>query len=752
MCSRKFNLLVISLLFLSPINTSLEAQNKLEPISRVFWGTSLINYPTQDFLFIGAGGAILIADIISKDSMQVLNNIYLPSVVRDIEVRSNILYALDLLSGIYIYDVTDVLNPIFISKLMFDNKCYNFVVDSDYIYVTHDIDGLSKVDITNLSNPFIEAETNIFSKYISEYENFLFTHLDNYSYADSIIILNKENLNREGGIEVGLSYPDFRVKDLRFSNNKGFLVENYYGIDKMKSNWAVLTILDLTDPTNPIRTGNITFSESILAFTNSNDTLFIDNNNAFYAVDAIDINNPTIISVTPNIFIGNSLSYLSYDIPYLFGSYDYNSGLQIIDVQNIHNPEAGLFFDTSSKIGSVTASDSVLVAGREEGNGLYFADISDIFHPVVKERYTQNTGYVRGLKIKDDYVFAATEYGLKIFELNGLDSLSLISELNYGNTTWRIDVNDSIVAIGGYHYDVYLINVSNPKLPFITSEINITGGMLVEDIYLRNNLLFISGMYGPTMIYNITDPSKPVQLWNTGGTGWYGISMFPFDSLLFLGQYDNITIIDIKDPSVPNFVADIPISERIADIFVSDHLLFVSCYIPLATGYDGILYIFDISDFENINLISIAYTASWPNNIFVNDQYIFLSDFEDGIFIFDIDDITNVKNEEYTSKVQDFSLYQNYPNPFNPITTIGYTIPTSPYPTPYQGEGTRERFRVTLIVYDILGNEITTLVNEEKTAGRYEVEFDAIGLPSGIYFYQLKAGSFIQSKKMVLLK
>ena len=49
------------------------------------------------------------------------------------------------------------------------------------------------------------------------------------------------------------------------------------------------------NPTNPIRTGNITFSESILAFTNSNDTLFIDNNNAFYAVDAIDINNPTII-------------------------------------------------------------------------------------------------------------------------------------------------------------------------------------------------------------------------------------------------------------------------------------------------------------------------------------------------------------------------------------------------------------------------------------------------------------------------
>jgi hypothetical protein len=85
-----------------------------------------------------------------------------------------------------------------------------------------------------------------------------------------------------------------------------------------------------------------------------------------------------------------------------------------------------------------------------------------------------------------------------------------------------------------------------------------------------------------------------------------------------------------------------------------------------------------------------------------------------------------------------FALQQNFPNPFNPNTTIVYSIPEVSY--------------VELKVYDILGNEVATLVNGEKSAGNYEVEFNANSLPSGIYFYQLKADGFVELKKMVLIK
>jgi hypothetical protein len=86
----------------------------------------------------------------------------------------------------------------------------------------------------------------------------------------------------------------------------------------------------------------------------------------------------------------------------------------------------------------------------------------------------------------------------------------------------------------------------------------------------------------------------------------------------------------------------------------------------------------------------------------------------------------------------EFSLFQNYPNPFNPSTKFKYQIPELSF--------------VTMKVYDVLGNEITTLVNEEKPVGSYQIEFDASGLPSGIYFYRLQAGSFVETRKMVLMK
>jgi hypothetical protein len=94
--------------------------------------------------------------------------------------------------------------------------------------------------------------------------------------------------------------------------------------------------------------------------------------------------------------------------------------------------------------------------------------------------------------------------------------------------------------------------------------------------------------------------------------------------------------------------------------------------------------------------------------------------------------------EEETLAKLDFLLLQNYPNPFNPSTKISYYIPNNSF--------------TTIKVYDILGNEIETLVKEEKESGTYELTWYAEGLPSGVYFYQLTAGSFSQTKKMLLIK
>ncbi len=99
---------------------------------------------------------------------------------------------------------------------------------------------------------------------------------------------------------------------------------------------------------------------------------------------------------------------------------------------------------------------------------------------------------------------------------------------------------------------------------------------------------------------------------------------------------------------------------------------------------------------------------------------------------------TTVTSVETVPNGFDFHLTQNYPNPFNPTTKIEYTIPKASF--------------VTLKVYDVLGREVTTLVNEGKSAGNYNVEFNGNGLSSGIYFYKIQAGNFSTVKKMILMK
>ncbi|UCH66860.1 MAG: T9SS type A sorting domain-containing protein [Ignavibacterium sp.] len=105
--------------------------------------------------------------------------------------------------------------------------------------------------------------------------------------------------------------------------------------------------------------------------------------------------------------------------------------------------------------------------------------------------------------------------------------------------------------------------------------------------------------------------------------------------------------------------------------------------------------------------------------------------------------ISDVSDDEIT--IAGFRLEQNYPNPFNPTTKIKFQVSNLP-------AGRQGLVFVTLKVYDVLGNLVTTLVNENKFEGNYEVDFDGSNLSAGAYFYRLQSGSQVETKKMILLK
>jgi hypothetical protein len=161
--------------------------------------------------------------------------------------------------------------------------------------------------------------------------------------------------------------------------------------------------------------------------------------------------------------------------------------------------------------------------------------------------------------------------------------------------------------------------------------------------------------------------------------------------------------------------------------------------IPLGikTAKDGWIT-FKASDIEQMPAERYIYlvdtVAGINQDLKLNPQYRFFlksGEYENRFsLVFSLTVLNNIPTE--------FSLLQNYPNPFNPQTTIKYLIP--------------QKCFVSITVYDILGKEVSKLVNEEKLSGSYEVQFNGSKLSSGVYFYRLHAGNFFKTKKLMLLK
>ena len=161
------------------------------------------------------------------------------------------------------------------------------------------------------------------------------------------------------------------------------------------------------------------------------------------------------------------------------------------------------------------------------------------------------------------------------------------------------------------------------------------------------------------------------------------------------------------------------------------------------TDYDHLFYSADTGNtWQEVKIIEGSLGAR--NIEFLNDTIGFIL-CDDGKFFATENNggiITSIEKKEQ-SIVNEFKLYQNYPNPFNPTTKISYQIPAV---------GNENVSSVQLTVYDLLGNEVAELVNENKNAGYHEVNFKANNLSSGVYFYQITTGNYIQSRKMILLR
>ena len=332
--------------------------------------------------------------------------------------------------------------------------------------------------------------------------------------------------------------------------------------------------------------------------------------------------------------------------------------------------------------------------------------------------------------------------------------------------SWRLPTSATAVwpaADATYTgYDIYLGESVTPAARSLTFADNIVGALTL----VRSGSLVISaGVYtfgntpndwGPTITFNDnwlytgghllieirtsthTSTSRSVDAIGTSITGYGTLfsACWGSGSTATSGSQGNFTVLQLT--------ADLPIPVELTSFSAvaignNVELMWKTATETNNSGFE-VQRKSSTSDFRQIGFISGAGTTTELNNYSFTDSKLPAGKYSYRLKQLDFDGTyefsNNVDVDIFYSA--DFVLAQNYPNPFNPSTKISWQAPVDS--------------RQTLKIYNILGIEVATLVDEYKPAGIYEIDFDASSLSSGIYFYKLQAGSFIETKKMILLK
>jgi photosystem II stability/assembly factor-like uncharacterized protein len=313
---------------------------------------------------------------------------------------------------------------------------------------------------------------------------------------------------------------------------------------------------------------------------------------------------------------------------------------------------------------------------------------------------------------------------------------------NNGNN-WS-EVNDGLT-----NHNVYPLAVIGANLFAGTSNsgvfLSTNNGTIWSEVNdgltnLEVNALVVSGtnLFAGTNggVFLSTDNGIDWTQVNSGLTDTLANCFTVIDTNLFVGTYGGGVFL-----STNNGTSWTPASSGLTNLYMLSLLAVDGSNILAGTEGDGVFLSHNNGTNwtpvnEGLTKLSILSLAV------VGDQYIFAGTSggdSNGVWRRPFSEIiTSVEHNTLKGLPSIYSLKQNYPNPFNPSTTISYSVPQSS--------------QVQIIVYDMLGNEIETLVNGEKLAGTYEVTWYVETLPSGVYFYQLKTGSFTETKKMILLR
>lgn len=724
-------------LWQEPRNNIPVSDSLLTVLGRWAWGPCLAVDTDSNFAFIGNGPTFHVLDISITTNPEIIGEYLTEGLIYDIEVKDNVAFVC-IGRGLYILDIADPSAPEEFSFIGISGGAISFALDSSFAYVTTFGGAMWVVDISDLQNPFLRGSIYAGGERAASVEardGYVYIGNPEWPYLEIVDATNPDTLTATY-FEIGGFGSSSFIKDTLL----------FVGVRYLTSHLKIYSISNLAEPEfvgqiemgDSIFIGGITVSEDgFIAYALFGSAT--PGTEGIYSIDISDLGHPLILDNFERAtqLGGSGISLFQNTL--VAGCF---SGLCVLDISNQDNLQFQSFFPTGGFAWKIQLKDSLAFVASGLA-GLWILDVTNPAQPIAISNVNTN-GITTDLVVEDTLVYIVnwavylkgdTSRGLWIIDVSDLYQPKILSHyvgiVRFSNSFIHpnsIFKQDSLILIsqsGGFSNDstLEIINVTDPLFPERVSVFRTS--FSPYDVCSFDTIVYLATADGGLRIINISEPDNPVEISNILNNSF----AVAFDKQYVYTFSADFFIINVDDPTNPYIVSSLQnhTSSGDIDLFISDNYAYWA---------DWSLGVIDISDPENPIQVTTFDGKDRGLGVAAAGDKIFFADQTQGVWILKNNLVTNIKDD--TPFIHNYKLYQNYPNPFNPVTIIEFEIP--------------QKEKVLIEVFDLLGQRIKILLNEEMEKGKHSINFNAFGLSSGIYFYRIRTKETTVTKKMVLLR
>lgn len=674
------------------------------------------------YAFIGNGGLFQALDISNPES---------PEIIGEVEFGGELIFDISL-SGSFAYVaagymvVIDISNPHIPRKIATLNISDDFAlvvtISGNYAFIGTARGFLVIVDISEPSSPLILSSLILSSEFIRVLAVF-----ENYVYAKG-------------------DHP-----------------------------LAPIDIVDVTDPSNPAIVG--AYQERTNAFTVADHYLYLSAMDSSFQI--LDLNTPVepvLLSRVKVPFVGYDMKKVESGLVYVIAD---STLLAVMDVSDVSKP-----FLVSSTSGHPAARPHMDIISNlvlaTTGKGFWVIDVSQIDAPSAVIHFTTGNTTLR-VKILGHFAFLNTWDGLFIVDISEAEQPTLLTHFSTGGAIFDFILKESLaftisIPFGGRLPSVFsVIDIATPSAPRIISQVDYlpecslfsstidalevseqfayishTLGFSIVDISDKLRPQFVSlfqtnispidiavaghfvcladGSNGLRII-DVSNPENPLETDSYAGSA---VGVATRNDTVFAALDEKLTILKISSTGVLTKVGEVstPGPRSSVDIALNGHYLYMV--------YPPNLILIDISNPANPQVVDHVKTPTGSFGVAVSEDKVYVAAGSWALLIYQNKLVTSVDQPDVHYIPNLPKLYPNYPNPFNEATAIEYELP--------------RRGFVELKVFNLLGEEIITLVNGQQSPGQHRVILENSELPSGLYIYLLKFDDLELWRKMIIIR